>query len=739
MLATPANRPSRAHPLARLGVFALFLGGALAIGAAPGARAEPDADRRCLQCHAQAHIAELNPAERRSMVGTWLDDASAPPPDLPAFAGEPDPDAPLKRPGLYITHDHLAGSVHAGVTCVECHEDAARLPHAPSLNLQTCATACHADAAEAFASGEHRAALDRDNDQAPGCVTCHGGHDIRPIEDRTSPTHRLNSLYLCGDCHAQHRPSAQEGDPASRVAEYLDSTHARGIVKGGLLSAATCADCHEPHGVHRSSDPRSAVFRTNVPDTCGKCHAGVNEVYATSIHGMLLAQGDERAPVCTDCHTAHSITRASTPGFALDLINECGQCHDSPDADGDRLGSYYESYRASYHGQVTELGSVRAARCADCHGSHDILPLDDPNSRVSEQNLIQTCASCHPGANANFVKFDPHANYRDRKNYPLLFAVWLYFVIMMSTVFTIFGIHTLLWFARDLFDRAKHGRPHRHEHKPTAIRRFSVLNRINHALVIITFFGLTATGIPLVFSHEPWAGRIAGLVGGVHGAGLLHRVFATMLILNFVLHFYGLARNFQKRSGSAFQWACGPNSLIPKWRDVTDFFGMFRWFVVGGRKPSFGRWTYWEKFDYWAEIFGSLIIGATGFLLWFPVFFSHFVPGWAFNVAMIVHGYEALLAICFIFTIHFFNAHLRPGTFPVDEVIFTGCLSEDELREHRPEEYKQLVESGRLDALRVPAPDRSLRPFLVVLAIGCVSFGLSLLVLILVGGLSNLR
>ena len=763
MLARPLNRvPVRPGPSPSAGAgrlaLVLCLGVALACVAAADAAAQsarnstpgadPNPDKRCLQCHAQPHIAELTPRERRSMVGTWLGEGdapaeAAPPADVaPGLDPElnPDPDAPATRPGLYITRDHLAGSVHADTACVECHEDAARLPHAPPLNLKTCATACHADVAAEFAEGEHKAALDHHDALAPGCVTCHGGHDILPIDARSSPMHRLNSLYLCGDCHQQHRPNGHNADPKGRITRYLDSTHARGVSRAGLLSAATCADCHGAHAVHKSADPRSPVFRANVPETCASCHAGVLEVFDASVHGTLASQGDERAPVCTDCHTAHSITRATTPEFALDLINECGHCHDSPDRDHDRLGTYYETYRSSYHGQVTELGSTRAARCSDCHGAHDILPLADPASRVSQENLIATCAQagCHPGANANFVKFDPHADYRDRKNYPVLFGVWLYFLIVMSTVFTVFGVHTLLWFLRDMIDRIRRGAPPKHAHASTAIRRFSTLNRVNHALVIITFFGLTATGIPLVFSHQPWARSIAELVGGVHAAGLLHRVFATMLVINFVLHFAGLAINFHRRPGSAMAWALGPNSLIPKWRDVTDFLAMFRWFIVGGRKPSFGRWTYWEKFDYWAEVFGSFIIGGTGFLLWFPLFFSQFIPGWAFNIAMIIHGYEALLAIGFIFTIHFFNAHLRPGTFPVDDVIFTGCLSEEELRAHRPEEYRVLVESGRLDDLRVPAPDRSRRPFLIALAVFCVSFGLLLLTFIILGGLSLL-
>jgi len=357
-------------------------------------------------------------------------------------------------------------------------------------------------------------------------------------------------------------------------------------------------------------------------------------------------------------------------------------------------------------------------------------------SRVGKERLVETCARCHPGATANFVKFDPHADYRDAERFPVLHGVWLYFMIMMSAVFTFFGVHTLLWFARSMGHRIRHGAPHAHEPAPTAIRRFSALDRVNHLFVAMTFFGLTATGIPLVFSQHAWAKHLAWAVGGVEAAGLWHRFFAILLILNFVLHFAGLAMAFFRRRCSWKEWLFGPNSLMPRVKDVRDCWGMFRWFFGAGPRPRFDRWTYWEKFDYWAEVGGSVIIGGSGLLLWFPELAARVLPGWIFNVAMIVHGYEALLAIGFIFTIHFFNAHLRPGTFPVDEVIFTGSVPETELKEQRPEEYERLVATGMLDSLRVRAPHRSRRPLILAVAVASVGIGLALLGLIIYGGLA---
>jgi cytochrome b subunit of formate dehydrogenase len=709
----------------------------LAAGVAQGQTRVADPDRRCQQCHGQPHIGELNPLERRSMVGTWLGESENPPspPFGSSAAAPPGADEPEMRPALYVDRAMLAASPHQGVKCVQCHEDADRLPHPPKLNRATCAKSCHAPAWEAYMHSSHDAALLQGDAFAPTCVSCHGGHDMLRIGDRRAAQHRLNSLYLCGDCHTQHGPDANGVDAATRVSNYLASSHARGVVKGGLMGAATCVDCHSAHRVLPSKEPHSTVHRAQIPETCGRCHAGVLETYAHSVHGRVnRSNGATEAAVCTDCHTAHAITRASSPHFLRSIVEECGECHDTP-AQGARASSY-QTYASSYHGQVTRLGGLMAARCSDCHGSHDILPLNDPASSVNKHNLIETCGRCHPGANANFVLFDPHANHRDAANYPILHAVWLYFMIMMGTVFTFFGLHTVLWLIRSSAQRARHGRAPRAA-ATTVVRRFTTLDRVNHALVAITFFGLTATGIPLVFSHQAWARTLAELFGGIEEAGMWHRFFAIVLIINLIVHVLGLLSRFIHRRVTWRRWLFGPNSMVPRWKDAKDCAGMFRWFAGRGPRPAFDRWTYWEKFDYWAEVGGTFIIGGSGLLLWFPELASRLLPGWIFNVAMIVHGYEALLAIGFIFTIHFFNTHIRPGAFPVDEVIFTGTLPEEELRHDRPEEYRRLVESGEIDSLRSPAPpgERHPRPLLVVIAVVSVSIGLTLLALIVLGGL----
>jgi cytochrome b subunit of formate dehydrogenase len=703
---------------------------AMAVDVSP----EEIANRRCFNCHGQKHIAELPPLDRLVMVSSLATDGGAPPTPTTSTGDKPAPDAPLTRPGLYLSADILARGVHPKLACVDCHADADKLPHNKKLAPASCSTSCHAKAQSDFLQGSHAEAAVKGDPKAPRCATCHGGHDILPKENRKSTIHPLNILKICGDCHQQHTGSTPSGQQSkSHIAGYMDSVHGRALLKGGLAVAATCADCHGNHTVLPSKHERSLVHRTKVADTCGKCHIGLSETYATSIHGRKLADGDPDAPTCNDCHTSHNISRTTGSSFKLDIINECGECHDKPAKGSKSKRTLYDTYRLSYHGQATALGMNRGARCSDCHGAHNIKSIEDPDSRLSPANRVDTCRQCHEDANENFAKFEAHADFHDSERYPLFYGVWLYFVIMMSGAFGFFGLHSIFWFLRSSYERIKHGPHPKHAPAKHAIKRFTTVDKINHVFVVVSFFGLTITGLPLLFSDKAWGRTLAWLMGGGQVAGILHRGFAIMLFLNLGLHFLVLLRRTTQTSIKNMIF--GPNTLLPRWKDVQDCFAMFRWFLRGGKRPHFDRWTYFEKFDYIAEIGGSMIIGLSGLLLWFPQFFALFLPGWVFNVAMIIHGYEAMLAIVFIFTIHFFNAHLRVEKFPVDDVIFTGQLSEEEFKLERPAQYERLAESGELDSLREPLAPGHWRKIALVVGPIAVLIGTTLAVLIILAGL----
>jgi cytochrome b subunit of formate dehydrogenase len=267
------------------------------------------------------------------------------------------------------------------------------------------------------------------------------------------------------------------------------------------------------------------------------------------------------------------------------------------------------------------------------------------------------------------------------------------------------------------------------------IVRFGKVERVQHGVLMVCFLGLAATGLPLLFSQTPWAAVIARLFGGFAAAGVFHRIFAVTLIGVFVFHIGRLVDRIFIKGERNMLW--GPTSLVPQPRDLVEMYQHVKWFLRVGPRPRFDRYTYWEKFDYWAVFWGMFIIGGSGLMLWFPQIFSRVLPGWVFNIALLVHGEEALLAVGFIFTIHFFNSHLRPEKFPMDLVIFTGRVEEHEFMHERPLEAERLQRQGRLEE-RFAAPPR--RETLRIGRIGgtfAVTVGLSLFVLIVYAFLSR--
>jgi len=254
-------------------------------------------------------------------------------------------------------------------------------------------------------------------------------------------------------------------------------------------------------------------------------------------------------------------------------------------------------------------------------------------------------------------------------------------------------------------------------------QRFSRLDRLLHLFMIVSFIALALTGMTLKFSYTPWAAVVSRLLGGYETAGYIHRVGAVTMMAIFVVHLTDLVRRRNREYGSWRALLFGPDTMLPNRKDLDDFIGSMKWFLGLGERPRYGRWTYWEKFDYFAVFWGIAVIGSTGLLLWFSEFLTRFVPGWFLNVATIVHSDEALLATGFIFTVHFFNTHLRPEKFPMDIVIFTGRMPLQEFARDKPAEYEALVNSGRLEDCLVeaypPIVVRSIRAFAwTALAIG---------------------
>jgi len=405
--------------------------------------------------------------------------------------------APGRGRSLFVDHAGLKGSAHGQLECVECHATATA-PH-EKLPRAKC-DACHGDVPEALGDGAHGDRRTRARNATPSCTACHGTHDVRPVasfsvdtcgschpsqvrqyqasihgtsrgrgdaeaatctschgpahgllakSDPRSPTYHLNLPRTCATCHADAELARRHKIAVGAVYQlYMDSIHGRAVTKSGLLVAANCSDCHGAHDIRPSKDPASRVYRANVAATCGACHAGITADYDQSIHGREAARGSAGAPVCSDCHSAHEIRRTEAAPWQLDVIRECGTCH----------AESLRTYRDTFHGKVTTLGSPRVAKCADCHGSHTIQPVSDPRSKIAPNNIVATCRQCHPDATRKFAQFQTHADPTDRARFPLLYYSWLFMTLLLVGTFSFFGLHTLLWLPRSLAERLRRKR-----------------------------------------------------------------------------------------------------------------------------------------------------------------------------------------------------------------------------------------------------------------------------------------
>jgi len=344
---------------------------------------------------------------------------------------------------VFVDEKVFAGSVHgaAGMACTDCHADlaAAEFPHAEKLARVDCSP-CHDQQAGDYAKSFHAASHARNPaSRAARCVDCHGSHGILPSKDPNAPTSHFKLPGTCLRCH---------GDPAiykkahrlkgNDPAHFADSIHGKALLKAGLTVAPNCATCHGYHEIRTPRDAGSTVNRVRVPATCGACHAGILSLFEQGVHGQALKKGNPNAPVCIDCHSAHEVIATETARWRLDVIKECGTCHES----------LIHSYRDTYHGQVTELGFTRVATCADCHSAHDIFGKADPRSTVAPARRLATCQKCHPGTSPNFAKYDPHADPRDKARNPLLFYTGKFMALLLVSVFGFFGLHTVLWIPR---------------------------------------------------------------------------------------------------------------------------------------------------------------------------------------------------------------------------------------------------------------------------------------------------
>jgi predicted CXXCH cytochrome family protein len=629
---------------------------------------------------------------------------------------------------LFVDQQELAASRHARTACVQCHTggDPSQIRPCVTIKAKVDCSICHAEAVDQYQHSIHGQLLAKGSPDAPACADCHGTHGVLSRSDLHSPTFRRSVPALCAKCHRQGERAAvrYKGTQTNVVEHYIESIHGKGLLKSGLTVTANCADCHTPHRELPSREPLSSVNPRNVAATCGRCHQGIYEAFTASIHSAQVSRTSKPLPVCSDCHSAHTIRRTDLSDFRLHIMDQCGRCHEA----------IAKTYFDTYHGKVSKLGYVKTAKCYDCHGAHDVRAVTDPASRLSRANVVKTCAQCHPGSNRRFAGYLTHATHHDPEKYPYLFLTfWAMTSLLMGTL-VVAGMHTVAWLPRSL----QYSRELKANGSPQGavyVRRFRPFDRNLHLMVIASFLGLALTGMTLKFSYTRWAQVLSHLLGGFEAAGLIHRFCALLTFTYFGLHLWDL---FRKRRASGKTWRqyiFSPESMVFNRSDWREFIASVKWFLGRGPRPQYGRWTYWEKFDYFAVFWGVAIIGTTGLLLWFPEFFTHLLPGLMINVATIIHSDEALLAVGFIFTVHFFNTHFRPERFPIDTVVFTGGEPLEKFKLDRPREYQQMMERGELEARLMPAPVPILVKFWRRFGFAALTIGLLLILLILYAAL----
>jgi thiosulfate reductase cytochrome b subunit/nitrate/TMAO reductase-like tetraheme cytochrome c subunit len=599
--------------------------------------------------------------------------------NIPSFSM---PGADGEMRSLHVTAEKFNASVHGDQACVDCHQDVQKVPHEKGV------------------------------DRKVGCVQCH-----RALWDEG----RLNGTL---------DEDSRLGKVVEQIESYMNSIHARPSLADQGRTNATCYNCHDAHYVMPiNGEELDRPMRLATPEICGQCHADIAEKYKASVHGTEQGAGNVEAAVCIDCHTPHNIESPSLDSNKLIITQNCGNCHEES----------AESYLYTYHGQVNKLGYAFTAKCFDCHGSHDIKRLEDPAAKMHADNRLQTCRTCHEGATEGYASFQPHGTAHDFDKYPQMWIATKFMIGLLIGTFAFFWLHSALWFYREYRDRKEgKNRPHidlnelpEHLRARTHFRRFPRWWRVAHLIGALSIMTLVLTGVGVLYSESSWAPGLIAMLGGPQVAAYVHRVAAIGFMGVFFVHLF----YFAIRIGSnirSFNWF-GPNSLIPNWQDLKDAIAMFRWFLGVGERPRFERWTYWEKFDYWAPFWGMTIIGISGLMMWFPEVTATYLPGWVFNVATIVHGEEAFLAAVFLFTVHFFNNHFRPDNFPQSVTMFTGRMPLETYRHEHRLEYDRLLASGELENYLVDAPTAPQSRAAKTLGAVLIVVGLALLTLVILG------
>ncbi|MFW6160347.1 MAG: cytochrome b/b6 domain-containing protein, partial [Acidobacteriota bacterium] len=572
--------------------------------------------------------------------------------------------------GTDFTQD-LSHSIHEGFECLDCHLDKKTFPHQkiPDFELpcHSCAS-CHEEEAQTYKI--HGRALVAECQDAPSCADCHGDHNVLPSAVRNSMTHPVNLPETCGICHQDLDLTKKYNILIQRPIEIYESSIHGQATKEGVFAAATCNDCHSTggtaHKIFSPGYPESTINHFNIPLTCGKCHQEVEKEYWEGIHGELVSRGQTDAPVCTDCHGEHGILSPDDPRSPVSSIRlaeaTCAPCHESV-----RLSEKYglplgrlASFIDSYHGLKTKAGDQYVANCASCHGVHKILPSSDPESTIHPANLQKTCGACHSGISAELAQSPIHGLGGEGLQTKAASIVQNIYIAAIIIIIGLMGIHWLIDLIRQIILVAR---------KKPQVRRMNANELWQHTLLMISFIVLVITGFSLRFD-QAWITRFFfGWEGGFKLRGTIHRVASVVLIVTTIWHVIYL---FSRR---------GRRFFVDMWPRLGDFRNFIQKILfnlgLSKKEPRFGRFSYIEKAEYWALIWGNAVMIVTGILLWFDNYFVRIFPKGVLDVSLVIHYYEAILASLAILIWHLYSSVFNPRVYPMNPSWLTGKMPED--------------------------------------------------------------
>ncbi|MGB9734851.1 MAG: cytochrome c3 family protein [bacterium] len=584
----------------------------------------------------------------------------------------------VKTEGIpYVNIDHLKASVHSELTCTDCHQGIHSLPHPEKLPPPNCG-ACHSDVESKYKNSIHGKATATGITAAAYCWSCHGMHDILSATNPSSTVYPQNLPTTCGKCHNSAEMAKQYNIPVANPYQlYEKSVHAQALKDG--LPAATCSSCHGVHDILPPNITTSTIAKANVPKTCGQCHEEQYKNYIQSSHWKAFENGISNAPVCTDCHAEHAILAQNNPNspiYPLNIPKTCTDCHGNITL-SESLGLpavSLSNYLSSFHGIMIKGGSVIAANCASCHRAHKVLGPSNPDSSVYPANLPHTCGKCHPGITKADIRHLKAIHGPVGIGNEVIKIVKTAYIWLITI--TILGM--LIFVSADLvrktIDREKKGE-HRTAEEGEYIR-FNKTEIVLHGLNFISFILLAYTGFAYHWPNEWWSSWITHIDNGLIRAWT-HRISGVVLLVVFLIQAILMA--FTERGREQFK------ELLPTLDDIRGTLQLFFYNIgLTDKRPAFARFTPFEKFEYWALVWGNTVMGITGLSLWFKTEILRFVPLWWLNLFLLIHFYEAILATLAIIFWHFYWVIFNPVLYPLNTSMCTGKLPIAVMEEEHP-------------------------------------------------------